>query len=375
MSKTMSDSPTTTENTTSLELQAVRTQIDELDAHIHALVNQRAALAKEVARAKYALEANPNFYRPEREAEVLARALQRNQSGLLPDAFINRLFREIMSACLALQKPVTVAYLGPEGTYSQAAVLKHFGHAVVAVAVSALDEVFREVEADSVHYGVVPVENSTEGGVNQSLDLFVASPLKICGEVELPIHHHLLSKNSEINTIKRIYSHPQSLAQCRVWLDTHAPNIERIAVASNAEAARRATVEDNSGAIAGQMAAELYQLTIVARRIEDYLHNTTRFAVLGKQNVPTTGRDKTSLLLSAANRPGSLYHLLEPLANHGLSMTRIESRPSRQAAWEYVFYVDIEGHIEHPTMAAALAHIQAHCSLFKHLGSYPKALL
>jgi chorismate mutase / prephenate dehydratase len=360
---------------TPVDLSTVRARIDELDAHIQALVMQRADLAKEVARAKYALEANPDFYRPEREAEVLRMALQRNQGSDLPDAFINRLFREIMSACLALQKPVSIAYLGPQGTYSQAAVLKHFGHAAQAVAVPALDEVFREVEADSVQYGVVPVENSTEGGVNQSLDLFVASPLKICGEVELPIHHHLLSQSEDTAAITKIYSHPQSLAQCRVWLDTHMPNIERIPVSSNAEAARRAADEAGTAAIAGHMAAELYQLKICARRIEDYLHNTTRFAILGKQNVPPTGRDKTSLLLSAANRPGSLYHLLEPLAANGLSMTRIESRPSRQAAWDYVFYIDIEGHVEDAPMRTALETIRAHSSLFKHLGSYPKALL
>jgi chorismate mutase/prephenate dehydratase len=357
------------------DLQTVRAQIDAIDAQIQDLVSQRATLAEEVAKAKYAAEANPEFYRPEREAEVLRMALARNRNSRLPDEFITRLFREIMSACLALQKPLRVAYLGPEGTYSQAAVLQHFGHAVVPVAVDSIDEVFREVEAGSVNFGMVPVENSTEGGVNQTLDSFVQSPLKICGEVALPIHHHLLSKTEALTEIQRVYAHIQALGQCRLWLDTHVPNVERQALSSNAEAARRACEEAGAAAIAGEMAAEFYHLNKVARRIEDHPENTTRFALLGKQNVPPTGKDKTSLLLSAPNRPGSLYQLLSPLAESGVSMTRIESRPSRQANWDYVFFIDFEGHLEDPAIKPALDLIAKRSALFKLLGSYPRALV
>jgi len=354
-------------------LSDIRGLIDKLDIQIQELISQRARLAELVARAKSAQEENPNFYRPEREAEILRQVIARNQGPLSNDT-LTRIFREIVSSCLALQKPLKVAFLGPAGTYSQAAVCKHFGHAAQMVPLQTIDEVFREVEAGTAFYGVVPVENSTEGGVNQTLDCFIKTPLKICSEIELPIHHHLLSRESELAQLKRIYAHQQSFAQCRGWLDNQLPTIERIAVNSNAEAARRAANESGAAAIAGEMAAEIYQLQVVASRIEDDVNNTTRFAVLGQQEPPPTGNDKTSLLLSSPNKPGALFHLLEPFAKNNVSMTRIESRPSRQGIWEYVFFVDIEGHIKEQPVANALQVLENHTSLIKHLGSYPRAV-
>lgn len=361
---------------TEFNLGAIRAQIDELDVRLQDLFTQRARLALQVAAAKNAEENNPVFYRPEREAEVLRMALARNQ-GPLPDEAVTHFFREVMSACLALQKPLHIAFLGPEGTYSQAAALKHFGSSARGLPMQTIEEVFRTVEAGEAQYGVVPVENSTEGAVNQSLDLFVNSPVKICGEVELGIHHHLLSKAKELGAIRRIYSHQQSLAQCRTWLGTHLPHIECIALRSNAEAARQAARESNAAAIAGKTAAELYDLTILASRIEDVLDNTTRFAIIGLQDVPPTGKDKTSLLFSPqhSERAGVLYEVLEPLREHGISMTRIESRPSRRGVWHYAFFIDLEGHADDPALQTALRAMQAHCTLFKPLGSYPRAIL
>jgi chorismate mutase/prephenate dehydratase len=364
-------------------LPDIRAQIDQLDIQIQSLITQRARLAIEVAQAKKAEPENPHFYRPEREAEVLRNVMIRNQ-GPLSDKTLTRLFREMMSACLALQKPLNIAFLGPAGTYSQAAVCKHFGHAMQNIPLQTIDEVFREVEAGIADYGVVPIENSTEGGVNQTLDCFVKTPLKICGEIELPIHHHLLSMVTDLAQIERIYAHPQSLAQCRGWLDNQLPTIERIAVNSNAEAARRAAKETGAAAIAGKMAAEIYQLHKVASRIEDDVNNTTRFAVLGQQEVERLGEElgdkgvstnyKTSLLLSSPNKPGALYHILEPFADNNVSMTRIESRPSRQGIWDYVFFIDIEGHIKDQPVAESIRALEKLTSLIKHLGSYPRAI-
>jgi chorismate mutase/prephenate dehydratase len=355
-------------------LPILRTQVDQIDAKIQELITQRAQLAQQIARAKYREEENTlDFYRPEREADVLRQVISRNQGPLTDDALV-AVFREMISACLALQKPLSVAFLGPKGTYSQAAVLKHFGHSAHIVPLSSIEEVFRDVEAHTVRYGVVPVENSTEGGVNQTLDCFINTSLKICGEIEVAIHHHLMSLAPELRAIKRLYVHQQTLAQCRLWLDTHLPMIERFTVNSNAEAARRAAEEPHSAAIAGQMAAEIYQLPVLASRIESDVKNMTRFVVLGHQEVPPTGKDKTSLLLASINCPGSLYQLIKPFADNAVSMTRIESRPSRQARWEYVFFVDIEGHLQDSAVANALKTLQNHASLVKYLGSYPSAI-
>ena len=356
---------------TNQSLNELRVGIDQLDAQVQSLITERANLAKKVVQAK-GKEKNLKIYRPSREAEILHNVIARNQ-GPLPNEVLTQIFREIISGCLALQSSLNVAFLGPAGTYSQAAVVKHFGHSVQTVPQQTIGEVFREIEADTAQYGVVPIENSTEGGVNETLDCFINSPLKICGEIELPIHHCLLSMNDGLGQIKRIYAHQQSFAQCRLWLDSHLPSIERFAVNSNAEAAQRAT-EEGVAAIAGFAAAEIYKLQIVASRIEDNVNNTTRFAVICKQNVPPTGTDKTSLLLSNSNGPGTLYHLLEPFSKNEINMTRIESRPTRHGIWEYVFFIDLEGHIKDASISKAMQALENHTSLLKHLGSYPCAI-
>ncbi len=355
------------------KLKAIRDRIDGLDEQIQALINARALCAKEVAELKNGIPA-ASFYRPEREAEVLRKVIARNQ-GPLSGEEMARLFREIMSACLALEQPMRVAYLGPEGTFTQAAALKHFGHAVATVAHAAIDEVFRDVEAAACHYGVVPVENSTEGVVSHTLDRFLNSPLKIVGEVELRVHHNLLGKAEDMAAVRRVYAHQQALAQCREWLDEHLAGVERVAVSSNAEAARRVAGEVDAAAIASREAADIYQLRVLAGNIEDEPDNTTRFLVIGREVVAPSGRDKTSLLISAPNRPGALFDLLAPLAEHGISMTRIESRPSRRGMWEYVFFVDIEGHGADPKVAQALEALAGMAAMLKVLGSYPRAIL
>ena len=358
---------------TAEKLKAIRERIDALDEQIQSLISERARCAQAVAELKNGGDA-PSFYRPEREAEVLRKVIARN-TGPLSGEEMARLFREIMSACLALEQPLRIAYLGPEGTFTQADALKHFGHSVNTVAHNAIDEVFRDVEAGSSHYGVVPVENSTEGVVTHTLDMFLNSPLKIVGEVQLRIHHNLLGRLDGLAAVKRVYAHQQALAQCREWLDEHLANVERVAVSSNAEAARRVTTEKDAAAIASREAANIYGLRLLASNIEDEPDNTTRFLVIGRESIARSGRDKTSLLVSAANRPGALHDLLAPFADNGISMTRIESRPSRRGVWEYVFFVDIEGHTADDGVAKALEELGAAAAMLKVLGSYPRAVL
>ncbi len=353
-------------------LEGLRKRIDELDARILELVSERAACAQHIARLKED-DGGRGCYRPEREAQVLRRVMARNR-GPLDDEALGRIFREIMSACLALEQPLEVAYLGPEGTFTQAAALKHFGRSVRTVPQGAVDEVFREVEAGACHYGVVPVENSTEGVVSHTLDMFVRSSLRIVGEVLLRIHHCLLGRG-RLDEVRRVYAHPQALAQCREWLDARLGGVERVPAPSNAEAARLASEEPGVAAIASAQAAELYGLQVLAANIEDEPDNTTRFLVIGREAVPPSGEDKSTLLLSVPNRPGALHGLLEPLARHGISMTRIESRPSRLGLWEYLFFVDIEGHAEDPKVARALQELRGRAALCRLLGAYPKAVL
>ncbi len=363
------------------DLESLRRQIDRVDEQLHALINERARLARLAGVSKHADGHLVDFYRPEREAEVLRRAIERNQAvraeGALRDEEIVRLFREIMSACLAQEEPLKVAFLGPEGTFTQAAVYKHFGHSVRALPLAAIDEVFHEVESGQADFGVVPIENSTEGTVNHTLDRFLTSPLKICGEVELRIHQYLMGRMTELSQIARVCSHPQSLAQCRGWLNEHLPTVERIAVSSNAEGARRARDENGTAAIAGQTAAEVYGLNLLATEIEDRSDNTTRFFVIGRRLFGRSGADRTTLLVSTAETAGAgaLYRLLGPFAKHGISMTRIESRPSQRRKWDYVFFIDIEGHVDEPNVASALAELKAQASLYRVLGSYPRAVL
>ena len=356
------------------KLKAIRVRIDQIDEEIQRLINERAGQAQEVARVKMEAGSEALFYRPEREAQVLRSVRDRN-TGPLDAEEMARLFREIMSACLALEQPMKIAFLGPEGTYTQAAAQKHFGHSVITVPLAGVDEVFREVEADSCNYGVVPVENSTEGVVTHTLDRFLISSLLVCGEVELRIHHQLMSKAPSLQSITKVYSHQQSLGQCREWLDANLPTVERIAVSSNAEAAKRAAREDGAAAIASETAAQIYGLTILAASIEDEPENTTRFLIIGKQATTPSGEDKTTLLLSTRNEPGALYRLIKPFEVHNISMSRIESRPSRRAAWDYVFFVDINGHVNDAPVAEALQELKKETTLLKVLGSYPKAVL
>lgn len=360
------------------QLKALRVRIDSLDEKILELISERARCAQEVARVKAATLAEGEqavFYRPEREAWVLKHIMELNK-GPLDNEEIARLFREIMSSCLALEQPLRVAYLGPEGTFSQAAALKHFGHSVISTPMAAIDEVFREVVAGAVNFGVVPVENSTEGAVNHTLDSFLEHDIVICGEVELRIHHHLLvGETTKTDRITRIYSHAQSLAQCRKWLDSHYPNVERVAVSSNADAAKRVKSEWNSAAIAGDMAAQLYGLQKLAEKIEDRPDNSTRFLIIGNQEVPPTGDDKTSIIVSMRNKPGTLHELLMPFHANGIDLTRIETRPSRSGKWTYVFFIDFLGHHQDPLIKDVLEKIGKEAVALKVLGSYPKAVL
>ena len=358
-----------------VDLAGVRARIDAVDEKIHALINERAKLAQAVGVSKTLAGQTVDFYKPEREAQVLRMARERNR-GPLRDEEVLRLFREIMSACLAQQEPLKVAFLGPEGTFTQTAVLRHFGHSVRALPLASIDEVFHEVESANADFGVVPIENSTEGTVNHTLDRFLSSPLKICGEVELRIHQFLMGKMTSLERIARVCSHQQSLAQCRSWLQDHLPDVERVSVASNAEAARRARDEDGTAAIAGQTAAEVYGLEVLATDIEDRPDNTTRFLVLGRKLFQPSGEDRTTVLVSVSHgqAPGALFRLLEPLARHRVSMTRIESRPSRRRKWDYVFFIDLEGHCADKPVAQALAALKRRASLYRVLGSYPRAL-
>jgi chorismate mutase/prephenate dehydratase len=358
------------------ELGRIRARIDEVDAALQELLSERAQLAQRVGISKHADGRTVDFYRPEREAEVLRAAIARNK-GPLRDEEILRLFREIMSACLAQQEPLKVAFLGPEGTFTQQAVFKQFGHSVRALALPTIEDVFHEVEAGSADFGIVPIENSTEGTVNHTLDRFLVSPLNICGEVELRIHQYLMGRMKSLEHVQRLCSHQQSLAQCRQWLDEHLPQVDRIAVSSNAEGARRARDEQGTAAIAPQAAAEVYGLDVLVAEIEDRPDNTTRFLVVGNKTFRPSGQDKTTLLVSQrkTDAPGALYLLLEPLARNSISMTRIESRPSRRGKWDYVFFIDIEGHVEDKAVAAALAELKRRASLFRVLGSYPRAIL
>ncbi len=358
-------------------LAELRDKIDGIDQQIGDLISARARCAQEVAHIKltHSAEKDPKFYRPEREAQVLRRAMERNKGPLGNEQFA-RLFREIMSACLALESPVKVAYLGPEGTFTQQAALKHFGHAATVVSMAAIDEVFREVEAGAAHYGVVPVENSTEGVVTHTLDNFIDSSAKICGEVVLHIHHNLLvSEVTRRDSISRIYSHSQSLAQCRKWLDAHYPHAERIAVSSNAEAAKRLRGEWNAACIAGEMVEELYGLTTIAERIEDRPDNSTRFLIIGAEDVAPSGEDKTSIVVATKNQPGALYDLLEPFRRFKIDLTRVETRPSPTGAWNYVFFIDFTGHQQDATVQQALQAVAEGVSDLKILGSYPKGVL
>jgi chorismate mutase/prephenate dehydratase len=354
----------------------MRQRIDDVDRQIQELINERARYAQQVGLTKGALASAVDYYRPEREAEVL-RAVKERNNGPLRDEEMLRLFREIMSACLAQQEPLKVAYLGPEGTFTQTAVYKHFGHSVRGLPFSTIDEVFQEVERSDADFGVVPIENSTEGTVNHTLDMFITSPLKIGGEIELSIEQNLIGLMTSVDSIERICAHEQSLAQCRGWLREFMPHVELIGVSSNAIGARRARDEKGTAAIAGDAAAEVYDLNVLVKNIADRSDNSTRFLVVGRELLSASGEDRTTILVSTSDTAGGagiLHDLLQPLARHGVNMTRIESRPSRRKNWDYVFFFDLDGHAQEPPLANALQELDEISSLFRVLGAYPKAV-
>ncbi|MBL79183.1 MAG: prephenate dehydratase [Nitrosomonadaceae bacterium] len=351
------------------QINTIRDEIDEIDSELLKLVNKRATLAKQIGQAKKEI-----IYRPDREAQVLLR-LQKLNTGPLSPQHVIQIFTEIMSLCRSMERPMNVAYLGPQGTFSEEAVLNRFGKSVTAIPCESIDRVFHKVESGLASYGIVPVENSNEGAVGKTLDLLLQTSLKICGEVLLPIHQCLLSLNTDLNKIKKIYSHPQSLAQCHEWLNKNfaLPHIKRVIAASNAHAAMIAADDKNAAAIASRKAADVYGLSVCAENIEDDPKNTTRFLVIGSQNVALSGKDKTSLAMSSKNRPGAIHELLSPLAKHGVSMTHLESRPSRSDQWEYVFFADIRGHQKDEEVTKALEEIRKRATFLKILGSYPSA--
>ncbi|HRO62869.1 prephenate dehydratase [Thermomonas sp.] len=355
------------------DLSQVRAQIDGIDRQIQQLIADRAHWAHQVGKAKGKLAAAVDYYRPEREAQVLRQVVDRND-GPLSDEELVRLFREIMSACLAQQEPLKIGYLGPEGTFSQQAVYKHFGHSAHGLPMGSIEEVFAEVASGSADFGVVPVENSGQGTIQVTLDMFLSSPLRICGEIELQIHQYLQSRGGHIEDVERVFAHPQTLGQCSGWLRKHLAKAEKIPVSSNAEGARRARGADDAAAIAGESAAVVYGLKKIAGPIEDRADNTTRFLVIGREMFPPSGNDRTSLLVFIRDRPGALYGVLEPLARRGISMNRIESRPEHGYKWQYAFFIDVAGHSQVDPLKDALDEIAGHGNEVRVLGSYPVAI-
>ncbi len=355
-------------------LADVRAKIDEIDRGIQTLIAERARFAHQVGKAKGKLAAAVDYYRPEREAQVLRMVVDRNE-GPLSDELLVHVFREIMSACLAQQEPLKIGFLGPEGTFSQQAVLKHFGRSAHGLPLASIEEVFQEVESGNADFGVVPVENSGQGTIQVTLDMFLTSNLKICGEVELRVHQYLMSRTGRIEDIERIHAHPQSFAQTAGWLRANLPEVEKVPVSSNAEGARRARNADDAACIGGESAGHVYGLKkVVMSPIQDDADNTTRFLVIGRSIFPPSGHDRTSVLVFIHDKPGALFDVLSPFARHGISMNRIESRPSHHAKWEYGFFIDLAGHVEDDAMKQALAELKAHSAQIKVLGSYPVAV-
>lgn len=348
-----------------------RKRIDTIDTRILELMGERLETARTIAGIKRTLE-EPAYYRPEREAEVLRR-LRSIKPDALTDANVESLFREIMSITRGSEAPQSAALLGPVGTFSEVAARRHFGSTMEIAHEPTIEDVFRSAEAGRTDFALVPVENSTEGGVNATMDRLVSTTLSICAEIYLPIHHNLISASKTLREITSVYAHPQALAQCRRWLREHLGNVELVPCSSNSEGVRQVASLGNAAAIAGEGAATAHGLGILAENIEDEPGNTTRFLVLSRRQTPPCGEDKTSILMSARNRPGALFHLLQPLVDQGLDMTRIESRPARGGSWDYVFFVDFSGHREDPPVAKALEIIQAEAGMFRHLGSYPAA--
>ncbi|MDL2284226.1 prephenate dehydratase [Oxalobacter sp. OttesenSCG-928-P03] len=354
------------------ELKPLRDQIDAIDAQLLDLLNQRGKLAQDVGKVK--IDKDLPVFRPEREAQIL-RGLAENNKGPLATESLQTIFREVMSACRALEKRVSVAYLGPPGTYSEQAAYAYFGKTIDLVPCATLDEVFRSAEAGTADFGIVPIENSSEGAISRTLDLLMQTPLTINGEKALPINHCLMTKTGTMEGIHTVCAHSQALAQCQTWLNQNYPRVLRHAVSSNGEAALIASKDAETAAIASELAGERYGLQVVSAHIQDDPQNRTRFVVIGHQKTYPSFMDQTSLALSVQNRPGAVYRLLEPLEKYGVSMTRFESRPARTTdSWEYYFFVDLIGHAKDEKMAAALKELRDRAAYFKILGSYPMAI-
>jgi chorismate mutase/prephenate dehydratase len=352
------------------DLAPLRARIDALDQQLLELLGQRAQAAQEVGKVKHGT--NAPVFRPERERQVIDGLIQKNKSAIAPEG-ITYIWREIMSACRALEAPVRVAYLGPAGTFSEQAAFAQFGQSISGVPCATIDEVFRAVDVGAAEFGVVPVENSSEGAVSRTLDLLLDTDLRITGEIALMIKHHLLTKTGTLDGVIKVFAHPQALAQCQRWLATNTPTLERQAVSSNGEAAKIAAADPTIAAIAGDIAQQQYGLSPVQSSIQDDPHNRTRFVVISHGSCQSSGKDQTSVILSVTNKPGAVYHLLAPLAKHGVSMNRFESRPARRGTWEYFFYIDMDGHASEPKVAAALAELETEAAFFKNLGSYPRS--
>lgn len=354
------------------DLSALRQQIDAVDRELLDLLNRRASLALAVGEIKK--RESSVVFRPEREAQVIDGLKSINRGPLRTDS-VAPIWREIMSACRALETPTRVAYLGPSGTFSELAALGYFGSSIVRVPCASIDEVFRSASGGAADFGVVPVENSTEGVVARSLDLFLTTSLTIIGETNLFVRHNLLRRRNALDGIVAVCAHPQALAQCHAWLANHLPNVERRPVASNAEGARLAAGDDTLAAIASDRAASEYGLHVVAPAVQDDPHNRTRFAIVAAAErhpqPQASGHDCTSLVVSVDNRPGAVHDMLMPLKAHGVSMTRFESRPARSGQWEYFFYIDIAGHPDEPHVATALKELRSVCAFYKQLGTYP----
>ena len=348
-------------------LKKLREDIDKIDTKLLDLISKRALIAQEVGKLKN----DGIIYRPEREAQVILRLLKNNK-GPLSNESITNIFKSVISNCRALEKKLSVSFLGPLGTFSEEATIRQFGENIKTIPTDSIDEVFNHVQSGIVHYGVVPVENSTEGAISRTLDLLLTKDLKICGEIILPVHHFFLSKNKILKQIKTIYAHGQSLAQCHDWLINNTPDIKKVAVMSNAEGAKLASKEKNTAAIASSRAADLFNLSMLFENIEDEQNNSTRFLVLSTQNVKPSNNDKTSIVVATKNKPGAIAELVAPFAKNKVSMTKLESRPAKIGMWEYVFFIDIEGHQTNKSVKAALNIIESKASFMKILGSYPK---
>lgn len=359
------------DNNLQTQLKPLRDRIDALDEQILELLNQRAATALEVGKVKQDHDVDGPILKPEREAMVIRRLQALNKGPFTPQA-VDAVWSQIISTCRGLESALTAAFLGPQGSFSEHAALEHFGHAITRLRCDSFDEVFRAVEAGQADVGMVPVENSTEGAVNRTLDLLLNSPLKVLGERSIKIHHNLMTKSGTLEGVTRVMAHPQALAQCQAWLTQHVPGLARDAASSNGEAARQASLDPTVAAIAGETAAQAWNLGIVASGIQDDPQNRTRFLAVGAIETSPSGSDKTSIILAVPNRAGAVYEMLSPLAANGVSMTRLESRPARTGQWEYYFYVDLLGHRNEPAVAQALADLKKQVAFFKVLGSYPR---